>query len=179
LDLWGRIGPEPGEETTVCQYPCHDTHDASAEPAVVVPDETVTQRHDEYGPAPHAVDAGGHDCRIVHAERGPVRVVQVIGRLDWVTGGSLRDFMRDDCLDPAVIVDLSAAAFDSAGNGDLLAAASRAKSRGQQLVVIAADRSQLEVLSVTGLGLVVPIVLSEEEAMGWLQARGLLAEAGI
>jgi anti-anti-sigma factor len=95
--------------------------------------------------------------------KGTVRVVHVSGRLDWATAGLFRDHMRDDWRDEMLIVDLSRmAAIDSAGTGVVLAAAARARHRGQHLVIVTLDPVLIEVLS--SLGPSVPVVDSQAEA---------------
>ena len=105
----------------------------------------------------------GHDCQMVTDLKGAVRVVRVSGRLDWVAAGQFRDRMRDDWHDDMLIVDLSRmAAIDSGGTGVVLAAAARARHRGQQLVIVTMDPVLIEVLS--SLGPAVPVVSSQAQA---------------
>ena len=105
----------------------------------------------------------GHECQIVTELKGAVRVVHLAGRLDWATAGTFRDRMRDDWRDDLLIVDLSRmTGVDSAGTGVVLAAAARARHRGQQLVIVTVDPVLVEVLSC--LGPSVPVVSSPAQA---------------
>jgi anti-anti-sigma factor len=104
-----------------------------------------------------------HECQMVTELKGTVRVVRVSGRLDWATAGRFRDRMRDEWRDDRLIVDLShMAAIDSAGTGVVLAAAVRARHRGQHLVIVSLDPVLIEVLS--SLGPSVPVVNSQAQA---------------
>ena len=114
---------------------------------------------------------GQHPCHIDSNFAGQVRVVRVTGRLDWVTAGELRDLLRDECSNPAVVVDLRATTgIDSAGVGILLAATARMRERGQQLAFVATEPFLVGVLCSTGLEMVVPIVDTETEALSRFDA---------
>jgi anti-anti-sigma factor len=104
-----------------------------------------------------------HECRMQTELAGAVRIVRVSGRLDWVTARAFRDRMRDDWTDALLIVDLSRlSAVDSAGTGGVLAAAGRARHRGQELVIITVDPVLVEVLS--SLSPSVPVAPSQAQA---------------
>jgi anti-anti-sigma factor len=104
-----------------------------------------------------------HECRIDTKLTGVVRVVHVTGRLDWATASSFRDRMQNDWTDEMLIVDLSRmSGVDSAQTGVLLAAAARARQRGQHLVIATVDPILVEVLA--SLGPEVPIVNSPAQA---------------
>lgn len=115
--------------------------------------------------------AARHDCRLVSEYHGSVRVVRVIGCLDWTTADEFRDLLRDECTDAMVVIDLAATTrMDSTGTGDILSAAARMNERGQQLALVVTDPLQLEVLTETGLGTLVPVVPSVSEALLRLEA---------
>jgi len=107
-----------------------------------------------------------HECRIVTEHRGATCLVRVKGQLDWATGAGLRDQLRDSCSEPSVIIDLTdMTSLDSVGTGILLAAVARADHRAQRLALVTDDPATLEVLLCTGLGLVVPIVATSDDAV--------------
>src|ERR1700677_3989972 len=86
-----------------------------------------------------------HPCRLVSELHGPVRVVTVVGCLDWATVGTFRDLLRDECTDPAIIVDLGQTKhIDGAGTGALVAASVLARQRPQWLAVVTSDPVERE-----------------------------------
>jgi anti-anti-sigma factor len=108
-------------------------------------------------------DAAAHECHSEAELKGAVRIVHVSGRLDWVTAPAFRDRMRDEWTDGLVIVDLSSlSGVDSAGTGVVLAAAARARHRGQELVIVTVDPVLIGVLS--SLGPSVAVVPSQAQA---------------
>jgi anti-anti-sigma factor len=110
-----------------------------------------------------------HDCRIVCEHQGQTRLIRVIGRMDRVTAGQFRDLMRDECMEPALVVDLGATeGMDAAGVGVLLAATAQVTGRGQRMVVVVSDPFLLAVLLSTGLATVVHVVATEAEALARL-----------
>ncbi|MDQ2726905.1 MAG: STAS domain-containing protein [Actinomycetota bacterium] len=120
-----------------------------------------------------------HDCRLVSEYHGAVRVVRVLGCLDWTTACEFRDLMREECTEAMVVVDLGGTThMDSVGTGHLLTATARTKRQGQQLVMVVADPLMLEVLTTTGLDTVVPVVATVSEALFWLDAQGSPSAVG-
>jgi anti-anti-sigma factor len=114
----------------------------------------------------------GHECHIVAELTGVVRIVRLTGHLDWATASSFCDRMRDEWIDEMVIVDLSRmSGVDSAGTGAMLAAAGRARHRGQRLVIVTVDPILVEVLS--SLSPSIAIVSSPAEAWRRLSGRHL------
>jgi alcohol dehydrogenase, propanol-preferring len=114
-----------------------------------------------------------HECRLVNVQAGDVRVIQVLGSLDWATEGDFRDLMRDHCVDPAVVVDLSSASEDAAGTGVLLEATAGARRRGQQLVFVVPEGIERDVLLSAGLNEVAPVVTSQRQALDWFDSQGI------
>ena len=106
-----------------------------------------------------------HRCDIEDDRSGPVRVVRVVGRLDWATVGGFRDLMRDSTGDPALIVNLERAQLDAAGTGVVMSSTARAKKRGQAVVFVVTNPIELEVLHTLGLSMMAPVVSSEPEAL--------------
>ena len=110
-----------------------------------------------------------HPCRLVSELHGQVRVVTVVGYLDWSTVGAFRDLLQGGCTDPSIVVDLDQTEhIDSAGNGALVAAALLARRRRQRLVVVTSDPLEREVLDYIGLSIVIPVVTSQPEALNRL-----------
>jgi anti-anti-sigma factor len=108
-------------------------------------------------------DAAAHECHMEAELKGAVRIVHVSGRLDWVAAPAFRDRMRDEWTDGLMIVDLSSlSGVDSAGTGVVLAAAARARHRGQELVIVTVDPVLIGVLS--SLGPSVAVVPSQAQA---------------
>ena len=105
-----------------------------------------------------------HGCRFVSEGRGPVRIVTVIGHLDWTTAGELREVLSEDLMALPVIIDLSQAQLDSAGTGRLVAGSLRSKERSQPMVVVVTDPVQREVFHTIGLADIIPLVHSIDEA---------------
>ncbi len=112
-----------------------------------------------------------HHCDIQDDRIGPVRLVRVVGRLDWYTAGELRDLMRDDMTDPMIIVNLDRAELDSTGTGMIMAAAVRARKRGQTLAFVMTNPIEVEVLESLGLPFLAPIVQSEGKALTMVGIR--------
>jgi anti-anti-sigma factor len=108
-----------------------------------------------------------HDCDVLSNEHGGTRSVRVVGSLDWATAGEFEGFLCDNCVEPVVLVDLTAARLDAAGTGALLVATERATARAQQIIIVATNPLQLSVLEATGLNAVVPIAASEAAALAW------------
>jgi anti-anti-sigma factor len=113
-----------------------------------------------------------HECRMETKLKGAVRIVHVSGRLDWLTARMFRDRMRDDWTDALLIVDMSGVSgVDSAGTGVVLAAAGRARHRGQELVIVTVDPVLMELLSALGPS----VAVAHSQAQAWrllCRARG-------
>lgn len=120
-----------------------------------------------------------HACRLCSEGSGPIRVVRVAGHLDWATSEHFSHLLHDECREPGIVIDLTAAAsqVDSAGTSILLAAAVLCGKRGQHLVVVTDDHALLAVLGSTGLPTVVPIVSTEDAAIDYLRALGITGTA--
>jgi anti-anti-sigma regulatory factor len=155
---------------------CHDVYDPVESSPPILLDPVGAQCHDSYLAVPANV-ASSHECCLLSGLHGAVRVVRVVGRLDWKTDIRFRDLLRDECPERSVIVDLLNASLDAAGTGVVLSATARARKRGQQMVFVIADPVELEVLASQGLGFVVPVVASVSEALNWLGADRSAAEA--
>jgi anti-anti-sigma regulatory factor len=153
---------------------CHDLYEDGRATLSAPPKAEGTQCHDAYS---STLGTGGvlaspaHECYLVSGHDGPVRVVRVLGHLDWATSPRFDDLMRHDCTDREVIIDLSSTTSDAAGTGNLLVATAHAKARGQQLVFVVTDPLELAVLESVGLDQVMPIVDSESAGLEWLAAH--------
>jgi anti-anti-sigma regulatory factor len=109
------------------------------------------------------------ECRIVSEHLGPVRVLHVIGRLDWATAADICDRIRDEDIDPTVIVDIRRAVdVGSADIGALMTIAAEILRRGRQLVFVSDDVVNVEMLRQLQLDRVAPIFGSQAEALNWL-----------
>jgi anti-anti-sigma regulatory factor len=148
---------------------CHDIYELVDSPPAAQVNPAGAQCHDSYLAVP-AGSGPAHECCLLSDRHGAVRVVRVIGRLDWATEDRVRVLLRDDCPDRNLIVDLSSAILDAAGTGVVLAATAMARTRGQQLVFVVADPVELEALTAAGLDIVVPVVASVGDALDWLGA---------
>jgi anti-anti-sigma regulatory factor len=75
------------------------------------------------------------------------------------TVGAFGELLRDECTDPASIVDLGQTRhIDGAGTGALVAASVLARHRRQRLVVVTADLVEREMLNYLGVSQVMPVV---------------------
>ncbi len=109
---------------------------------------------------------GEHKCQIENDRQNGALVVRVTGALDWATASQLSHYLRRYGHEPAVVVDLSAITqSDSAGVGVLLVAAAEASEQVRQLAVVVSDPVLSEVLYAVGLGIVVPIAPTLNEAL--------------
>jgi anti-anti-sigma factor len=125
-------------------------------------------------PVNQAHTAPSHECQLVTEQLGPVRVVKVVGHLDWTTAGSFIRLVCDECRGPALVVDLlGTESIDSAGTAGLVVSTRTAKERGQRIVVVTTDPLVLDVFDSAGLSAIVPVFASTADAMNWLTARDL------
>jgi anti-anti-sigma regulatory factor len=157
---------------------CHDIYEPMERlPAAQVP-APGTQCHDSYPPTSSGSERSGpsHECRLQTSRHGRVSVIEVVGRLDWANEERFADLMRDECSNPAVVIDLSATTSDGAGTGVLLAATERATKGGQQVVFVVVDPLELEVLVSVGLDVGLPIVASQTLALEWIEAQAATAD---
>jgi propanol-preferring alcohol dehydrogenase len=155
---------------------CHDVYDAVDYVPAPQREAVGTQCHDLPPVGAVVTDSGArpvHECHLVDVQAGAVRVIQVLGSLDWDTETEFQDLMRDHCTDPAVVIDLSGASEDAAGTGLLMAAMARARRRGQQVVFVVPEGIEREVLLSLGLSDVVPVVTSRREALDWFDSHGI------
>ncbi len=135
--------PLPGHEPA--GDPCHDLYPGS-------------------GPA----DAGGGDDR--HATSDAVRVINLAGNLDQSSEPALSELLRDPHVSAPVIVDLTGATLDAAGESALVVACLKATERNQRLVVVVSDPAERAALYDLGITNILPIAQSEAEARTWLDA---------
>lgn len=158
---------------------CHDPYDPKAwgSGLHVVHDRTpeAAACHD-----PYAVDfalpewAGvGHGCDVRESRRGEVRVLEVSGRLDWMTAPEFADFVRTDCDDPGVVIDVSDAEVDAAGTGALLMAAADRHRRHRHLVVVVGDGPEADALRDAGFDAVAGMAGTEGDALDQLRDEGV------
>lgn len=141
----------------------------------------MSQCHDVYEPSDYSPAEVGveprenrrHGCHFVSQFHDKVRVVRVVGSLDWKSEPAFVELLREPCKDPILIIDLTACRIDAAGTGALVMAAQQARDRRQQLVLVATDPLQLSVMISTGLNLVVPVVSTESEAVSWCESHGI------
>jgi anti-anti-sigma regulatory factor len=112
-----------------------------------------------------------HQCDIEDDRIGLVRIVRVVGRLDWATMGGFRDLMLEKVTEFVVIVNLDRAELDAAGTGIVMTTAATAIKRGQTLVFVVTNPIELEVLESLGLSFMAPVVASEREALALVGRR--------
>lgn len=113
-----------------------------------------------------------HKCQIESDYEKGGLVVRPRGTLDWATAPELHDHLRLHSDDRAVIVDLTAVVqSDAAGVGVLLVAAAEASELGHQLVVVVPDGSLADALDAVGLGSIIPMVPTLNEAWDRLTNR--------
>jgi anti-anti-sigma factor len=140
----------------------------------------VSQCHDVYEPndfppadaGPELSGTRRHGCHFVSETHDKVRVVRVVGSLDWTNEVEFTELIGQGD-EPVLIIDLTAGRVDAAGTGALVLATEQARDRGRQLVLVATDPVQLSVMISTGLNIVVPVVSSKEEAVTWCERHGI------
>lgn len=114
-----------------------------------------------------------HGCEVHESLLGEVRVLRVEGRLDWVSAPDLLAYLREECHDPGVVVDVAAAALDAAGIGALLAAAAGARRRHHQFIVVTGDGPEAGALLEAGFDEVAGMATTEHGALSWMRERGV------
>jgi anti-sigma B factor antagonist len=112
------------------------------------------------------------DEEIVHGEStGTAVVVAAGGEIDYAASPKLRDLLsRATHSDGSpVIVDLSKATFiDSTAIGVLVGAAAKLDELGSEMAIVCADKQILNIFQIVGLGEVIGISGSRDEALGSL-----------
>lgn len=87
---------------------------------------------------------------ITATRRGPCSVVTVMGRLDWASAADFRRMIRDLLAAGPLVVDISAARCDAAGNGALIGAAYEVNANGGSMALVTDDGFETEVLEKIG-----------------------------
>jgi anti-sigma B factor antagonist len=96
---------------------------------------------------------------------GRVTVCQVVGNLEFATAADFRSALADLGA-RHLVLDLSGMAFiDSTGVGALLGALRRAREHGGDVVLCSPRPSVSRVLGLVGIGRLVPIAASVDEAV--------------
>ncbi|MFV2102932.1 STAS domain-containing protein [Micromonospora sp. LOL_024] len=168
---------------------CDNCGDTVAEPRVPSDGEVVWPLVSEYGWSGSPLADGAHRC--AHCTRlgpasgggpggilgiehlGDVTVVTVAGDVDLDTGDTLRMALRHAAdMGGHVLVDLARTDLvDSTALGLLVRADRAAAERGASLCVVATSPLIRQVLQVTRLDEVFPVVRSRAEALAGLQAH--------
>lgn len=125
------------------------------------------------GAPPRRAERSGsaHDCRILldRPDTEKVKVLRVIGQLDWATARRFHDLIDAKCGDGPVAIDLTLAHLDSAGTAILLSAVAAAHRRGQPLALVVTDPVATDVLARLQVADMVPMVDSLPAARRRLQ----------
>lgn len=116
------------------------------------------------------------DFRVAPGRLAGVPLVSVHGALDAFTAPELRERLAalpDDDGAPDVVVDLShTTSIDGTGCAVLLSAHRRARARGGRLVVVATHPALSAVFAVMGVGDLLPLVATREQAREWVGGSG-------
>lgn len=155
------------------QSPDHHRATTAAADPTSVPAAATPRRAERSGSA--------HDCSILldRPDTEQVKVLRVIGQLDWATARRFHDLIDAECGDGPVAVDLTLAQLDSAGTAILLSVVAAAHRRGQPLALVVTDPVATGVLARLQVAEMVPMVDSLPAARRRLrEAARQRAEAG-
>lgn len=101
---------------------------------------------------------------------GRVTVCQVVGNLEFATAADFRSALADLGA-RRLVLDLSGVAFvDSTGVGALIGSLRRAREQGGDVVLCSPRPSVARVLGLVGVGHLVPITASVDDAVAALSA---------
>lgn len=102
---------------------------------------------------------------ITVTSKGHCSVVTVTGRLDWASAADFRSVIRDLLDSGPLVVDISGARCDAAGNGALMGAAYEVNANGRSMALVTDDEIETEVLEKIGLSPVVPVYRTVGDAI--------------
>ena len=100
-------------------------------------------------------------------EAGGLPVVSAPEEIDIANSGEFRSsLLSAAALSPTIIVDLSGTEFcDSSGLSVLVRALRRAQAEGGEVRLVACTAPVLRILAVTGVGSILPVFASMEQAL--------------
>jgi anti-anti-sigma factor len=117
------------------------------------------------GPATDLRANGARGQSITTRREGHCSVVTVAGRLDWASAAEFRATVRDVLASGPLVVDISRARCDAAGNGALMGAAFEVNTNGGAVALVTDDELETEVLEKIGLSRVVPVYRTMNDAI--------------